>query len=50
MPGNVTAYAGYGSEQNYQFLAEQYIQAFVKDNYFDKDQNGIYKKHSFVAD
>ncbi len=50
MPATVTADAGYGSEQNYQFLAEQYIQAFVKDNYFDKDQNGIDKKHPFVAD
>jgi len=50
MPATVTADAGYGSEQNYQFLAEQYIQAFVKDNYFDKDQNGIDKKHPFIAD
>jgi transposase len=50
MPKTVTADAGYGSEQNYQFLADQYIQAFVKDNYFDKDQNGIDKKHPFVAD
>lgn len=50
MPATVTADAGYGSEQNYQFLAEQYIQAFVKDNYFDKDQHGNDKKHPFVAD
>jgi transposase len=50
MPKTVTADAGYGSEQNYQFLADHYIQAFVKDNYFDKDQNGIDKKHPFVAD
>lgn len=50
MPKTVTADAGYGSEQNYQFLADHYIQAFVKDNYFDKDQNSIDKKHPFVAD
>jgi len=50
MPSTVTADAGYGSEQNYQLLAEQYIQAFVKDNYFDKDQHGNDKKHPFLAD
>ena len=50
MPETVTADAGYGSEQNYQFLAEHYIQAFVKDNYFDKDQHDNDKKHPFVAD
>ena len=49
MPNTVTADAGYGSEQNYQFLEEQFIQAFVKDNYFDKDQRGNDKKHPFVA-
>lgn len=50
MPNTVTADAGYGSEQNYQFLAEKHIQAFVKDNYFDKDQQGIDKKRPFIAD
>jgi transposase len=50
MPKTVTADAGYGSEQNYQFLEEQFIQAFVKDNYFDKDLRGHDKKHPFVAD
>ena len=50
MPQTVTADAGYGSEQNYQLLAELDIQAFVKDNYFDKDQHGNDKKHPFVAD
>lgn len=49
MPQTLTADAGYGSEQNYQFLAQQYIQAFVKDNYFDKDQHSNDKKHPFVA-
>lgn len=50
MPNTVTADAGYGSEQNYQFLAEKHIQAFVKDNYFDKDQQGIDKNRPFVAE
>ena len=50
MPDAVTADAGYGSESNYLYLAEKYIRAFVKDNYFDKDQKGVDKKHPFVAD
>ena len=50
MPHTVTADAGYGSEQNYQFLEENLIRAFVKDPYFDKDQHGNDKKHPFVAD
>jgi transposase len=38
-PGNVTADAGYGSEQNYQWLENRRITAYVKHNYFDRDQN-----------
>ena len=37
-PEVVVADAGYGSEQNYQYLEEQNIEAYVKHNYFDKDQ------------
>jgi transposase len=40
MPFVATADAGYGSEENYKFLEENNIKAFVKDNYFDKDQSG----------
>lgn len=50
LPGTVTADAGYGSESNYLFLEENFIRAFVKDNYFDKDQKGVDNKHPFVAD
>jgi sulfatase maturation enzyme AslB (radical SAM superfamily) len=50
MPGNVTADAGYGSEQNYQFLEENFIRAFVKDPYFDKDQHDKAKKNPFGAE
>jgi hypothetical protein len=50
MPDTVTADAGYGSESNYMFLEENFIRAFVKDNYFDKDQKGVAPKHPFVAD
>jgi hypothetical protein len=50
MPDTVTADAGYGSEQNYLFLTENEIRAFVKDNYFDKDQHDKGTKNPFSAD
>ena len=50
MPDSITADAGYGSEQNYQFLAENTITAFVKDNYFDLDQRKNGRKDAFCAD
>ena len=37
-PEKLTADAGYGSEENYTFLEEQGIEAFVKYNYFDLEQ------------
>lgn len=36
-PDKLTADAGYGSEENYTFLEEQGIEAFVKYNYFDRE-------------
>jgi transposase len=51
MPGNITTDAGYGSEENYEYLAEKEITAFVKYNYFEKEQTS--KKHRenpFLAD
>ncbi len=38
VPEVVVADAGYGSEQNYQYLSDNKIEAYVKYNYFDKDQ------------
>jgi transposase len=38
-PANITADAGYGSEQNYQWLENKRITAFVKHNEFDRDQS-----------
>jgi len=38
-PNNVTADAGYGSEQNYQWLENKGITAYVKHNQFDRDQS-----------
>lgn len=45
MPNKVVADAGYGSEENYTFLAEQEqeIEAYVKYGYFYKEQKKKYK-------
>ena len=40
LPQTLTADAGYGSEQNYEVLEQQGIEAYVKYNYFDKEQQG----------
>ena len=40
MPWDITADAGYGSAENYGFLEEHDIDAFVKYNYFDREQKG----------
>jgi len=37
-PENLTADAGYGSEENYQYLHEQGIRAYVKYNTFDRER------------
>lgn len=37
-PDALTADAGYGSEENYSFLEDEDIVAFVKYNYFDREQ------------
>ena len=37
-PQTVTADAGYGSQENYTYLEENQIEAFVKYNYFHKEQ------------
>jgi transposase len=38
-PSSVTADAGYGSEENYQWLKDKRITAYVKDRDFDRNQN-----------
>lgn len=50
-PNNVTADAGYGSEQNYQWLEDKRITAYVKYNQFDRMQNEtIRNKNPFTVD
>jgi hypothetical protein len=38
LPQEVVADAGYGSQENYQYMATQKVEGYVKYNYFDKDR------------
>ncbi len=50
-PSNITADAGYGSEENYQWLEDKKITAYVKHSQFDRMQNKTIKnKDPFAAD
>jgi len=50
-PSNITADAGYGSEQNYQWLEDKNITAYVKHNQFDRQQHsGTKNKHPYTTD
>jgi hypothetical protein len=42
-PDQCIADAGYGSQQNYQYLEQKQIEAFVKYNYFHKEQKDKWK-------
>ena len=49
LPKEVVADAGYGSEQNYQYMEHNKIEAYVKHNYFDMEQSSNYLvKKTFV--
>lgn len=51
VPAVITADAGYGSEENYQYLSSNNIENYVKYNYFDKDQSSSTdKKYPFKPD
>lgn len=45
----VIADAGYGSEQNYEYLEQNEIAAFVKYNYFHAEQKKKFKQNPFLA-
>ncbi|MBK5269453.1 MAG: IS1182 family transposase [Bacteroidia bacterium] len=50
-PEVVTADAGYGSEENYQYLEQNNIEAYVKYNQFDREQNKTVQSNKpFTAD
>jgi transposase len=51
LPSVVTADAGYGSEENYTYLQQNEVKAYVKYNQFDREQNeNIQSKKPFTAD
>lgn len=51
LPDNSIADAGYGSEENYQWLEDNNITAYVKHNQFDRQQNQtIRDKKPFAVD
>jgi transposase len=51
MPKELTADAGYGSEENYEYLDQHQIEAFVKYNYFYLEQHkGDKAKPAFHVD
>ena len=46
-PERVIADAGYGSEENYSYLDEKMIDAYVKFNYFHREQKRKIKKNPY---
>lgn len=46
-PKNLVADAGYGSEQNYDYLENKNIGKYVKFNYFHMEQKRSFKKNKF---
>jgi hypothetical protein len=50
MPENVIADAGYGSEENYEYLKHEHIQAYVKYPYFDREQSKRPSSNPFHVD
>lgn len=48
LPKAAVADAGYGSEQNYEYLEKEQVEAFVKYNYFHREQQKSHQeKHPF---
>ena len=45
----VVADAGYGSEQNYEYAENENIDAFIKYNYFHKEQKRSFKNNAFLS-
>lgn len=50
MPRTVVADSGYGSEENYRFMDEAGIDAYVKYNRFHLEQRPHYKPNPFLAE
>ena len=50
MPHTAVADSGYGSEENYRFMEENGMEAYVKYNYFHKEQRPGFKPDPFKAE
>ncbi|MFV0398862.1 MAG: IS1182 family transposase, partial [Bacteroidales bacterium] len=50
LPRTAVADSGYGSEENYRFMEEHQIEAFVKYNWFHKEQKRSFKNNPFLVD
>ena len=49
MPKKNVGDAGYGSEENYEFMESRHIEPYVKYNYFHKEQKKSFKKNAFLV-
>lgn len=49
MPQTAVADAGYGSEENYGFMENNNIEAYVKYNYFHAEQKKKFRENGFIA-
>jgi transposase len=49
-PGTGVADSGYGSEENYRFMEENEVDAFVKYNWFHKEQKRSFRNSPFLVD
>ena len=47
LPEKASADSGYGSEENYEYMQKEEIEAYVKYNYFHKEQKKSYKNNPF---
>lgn len=47
LPGSVVADSGYGSEENYQYLEKNDVEAYVKYNYFHVEQCRKWKENPY---
>ncbi len=47
LPDEACADSGYGSEENYRFMEENSVEAYVKYNYFHKEQTRSFKNNPF---
>lgn len=49
-PEQLCADSGYGSEENYTYLEKKEIEAYVKYNYFHKEEKRSFKNNAFLQD